>query len=99
MKGTIEQVWENESRNGQKYITVQIGGERYSVWDTKYFDRLQEGAEIDYDFRQSGKFRNLTEVNPIEPQGNPDPAYRPNDREHRCWRDRQRLPQRPLSEL
>ncbi len=26
MRGTIEQVWENESRNGQQYLTVQIDG-------------------------------------------------------------------------
>jgi hypothetical protein len=62
MKGTIEQVFENESKNGQKYMTVQIGGERYSVWDHKYFDQMQQGAEIEYDFRQSGNFRNITEV-------------------------------------
>ena len=62
MRGTIENVWENESRNGQKYLTVQIDGERYSVWDDKHFDRLQQGAEIDYEFRQSGNFRNITEV-------------------------------------
>ena len=33
MKGTIEQIWENKSRNGEKYLTVQMNGERYSVWD------------------------------------------------------------------
>ncbi len=62
MKGTIEQVFENESKNGQHYMTVQIGGERYSVWDPKYFDHMQQGSEIDYEFRQSGNFRNITEV-------------------------------------
>lgn len=67
MKGTIEQIWENESKNGQQYLTVQIDGERYSVWDTKYFDQLHEGAEIEYQFRQSGNFRNITEVsNPAQ---------------------------------
>lgn len=62
MRGTIEQVWENESRNSQQYLTVQIDGERYSVWDTEYFDQLQEGAVIEYEFRQSGNFKNITEV-------------------------------------
>lgn len=62
MKGTIEKVWENESRNGQPYLAVQIDGERYSVWDQKYFDHMKEGAEIEYDFRQSGDFKNITDV-------------------------------------
>ncbi len=57
MKGIIEQIWENESKNGQQYVTVQIDGERYSVWDDKHFDQLQEGAEIEYEFRQSGNFK------------------------------------------
>jgi len=26
MKGTIEQIWENKSRNGEKYLTVQMNG-------------------------------------------------------------------------
>ena len=62
MKGTIEQIWQNESRSGQPYVTVQIEGERYTVWDEQYFDQLQQGAEIDYDFRQNGNFRNITEI-------------------------------------
>ena len=28
MRGTIDQIWENESRNGQKYLTVQMDGGR-----------------------------------------------------------------------
>ncbi|MDK2464136.1 MAG: hypothetical protein QI223_05135 [Candidatus Korarchaeota archaeon] len=69
MRGVVEQVWENESRNGQPYLTVQINGERYTVWDTKYFDQLREGAEIEYEFRQSGNFKNITEVrSPSEEQ-------------------------------
>ena len=70
MKGTIEQVWENESRNGQAYLAVQIDGERYSVWDQQYFDQIREGAEIDYEFRQSGDFKNITEVRGA---GEPEP--------------------------
>lgn len=84
MKGTVEQVWENESKNGQRYLTVQIGGERYSVWDTKYFDRLQEGAEVEYDFRQSGNFRNITDIRGPE-ENNQAPAYH-NDRDRQITR-------------
>ena len=78
MRGTIEQVWENESKKGQKYLTVQVGGERYSVWDDKYFDALQEGVTVDYDFRQSGNFKNMTDIEPVGGNGNGLPQYQPN---------------------
>lgn len=84
MKGIIEQVWENESRNGQPYLTVQIDGERYSVWDTQYFDQLQEGAEIEYQFRQSGNFRNITEVATLT-ENNDVPLYQ-NGRDRQITR-------------
>jgi len=66
MRGVIENVWENESKNGQQYVTVQIEGERYSVWDNKYFDQLREGAEIEYDVKESGNFRHLNDIKPVE---------------------------------
>ena len=76
MRGIIEQVWHNESKNGQQYVTVQIEGERYSVWDNKYFDQLQEGADIEYDFRQSGNFKNITEIQgPAQTEPGPGPLY------------------------
>ena len=48
MRGTIDHVWENETKGGQKYLTVQMNGERYSGWNSKYFDSIQEGATVDY---------------------------------------------------
>ena len=85
MKGVVEQVWDNESRNGQRYLTVQIGGERYSVWDTKYFDQLRQGAEIEYEFRESGNFKNITELRDpgqkTEAQAQPQPYSNHRDRQ------------------
>lgn len=87
MKGIIEQVSENESKNGQQYLTVQIDGERYSAWDDKYFDQLQEGAEIEYEFRQSGNFKNITEVsNPAQSEQNDGPPMYHNDRDRQITR-------------
>ena len=87
MKGIIEQIWENESKNGQQYLTVQIDGERYSVWDDKHFDQLQEGAEIEYEFRQSGNFKNITEVsNPAQSEQNDGPPMYHNDRDRQITR-------------
>jgi len=87
MKGTVEQVWENESKGGQKYLTVQIGGERYSIWDKKYFDLFQEGTQVEYEFRQSGNFRNITDAHGSNgPSGDGDtPAYH-NDRDRQITR-------------
>lgn len=85
MRGMIEQVWENESRNGQKYVTVQIAGERYSNWDSKYFDLLQEGAEIEYEFKQSGNFRNMTDIKPVGDNHEP-PPYQPNKKDREIAR-------------
>jgi len=80
MRGTIEQIWENESRMGQKYLTVLIDGERYSIWDTKYFDLLQDGTEIEYDVHQSGNYKHLTDIKPVEEQQN-FPSYQPNNKD------------------
>jgi len=70
--------------SGQAYLTVQIDGERYSVWDTKYFDQLQVGSEIEYDFRQSGNFKNITEVSSLD--GQPPSSYQPNNRSRNMTR-------------
>ena len=90
MRGVIERVWENESRSGQKYLTVQVGSERYSVWDDKYFDMLQEGVTIDYDFRQSGNFKNMTDIEPADGNGNANgnglPRYQPNGKDRQIAR-------------
>lgn len=86
MRGTIERIWENESRSGQKYLTVQVGNERYSVWDDKYFDMLQEGITIDYDFRQSGNFRNMTDIEPADKNGNGFQQYQPNKKDRQIAR-------------
>jgi len=66
MRGVIEQIWENESKNGKEYLTLEIGGERYSVWDKKYFGQLHEGMEIDYEVKESGNFKHLNDIRPIE---------------------------------
>ena len=85
MRGTIEQVWENESRNGQKYLTVQLNGERYSIWDNKYFDAIGEGAIIDYDVKQSGNFKHLTDIEPVNNNGEL-PPYQPNHKDTQITR-------------
>jgi len=85
MKGNIEQVWDNETKNGQKYRTVQVGGKRYNVWDAKYFDHLQVGAGVDFEFKQSGNFKHITDLKPAEtPQH--APSYHPNNKDRQITR-------------
>lgn len=62
MKGEVERVWRNETADGRRYNVIQIDGERYSLWDEDYLDRIQEGQIIEFDFRESGDFRNITRI-------------------------------------
>lgn len=68
MKGRVDKVWRNETTDGRKYNVLQINGEKYSLWDEAYFDRIQEGQVLDFDFRESGDFRNITDVNELTEQ-------------------------------
>lgn len=62
MKGEVEKVWKNKTEDGRKYEVFQIGGERYSIWDENYLDRIQEGQLLEFDFRESGDFKNITRI-------------------------------------
>lgn len=62
MKGEVEKVWENETKDGRRYNVLQINGERYSLWDENYVDKIQEGQKLEFDFKESGEFRNITEI-------------------------------------
>jgi len=83
MQGRIDKVWQNRSKNEKPYLTLEIGGERYNLWDEELFDQVQEGAVVDYDARQSGKYNNITALGPADSNGGPetprdmpDPNYR-----------------------
>ena len=62
MKGEVEKVWENETADGRRYSVLQIGGERYSLWDENYLNKIQEGQKLEFDFKESGEFKNITEI-------------------------------------
>ena len=71
MKGTIEKIWENKTKNGQKYQVVSIDGRKYSLWDAKASEGLAEGAAVEYKWRQSGNYRHITDIEPV--------PYEPNE--------------------
>jgi len=62
MKGEVEKVWKNETQDGRKYEVLQINGERYSIWEEDYLDRIQEGQTLEFDFKESGDFKNITRI-------------------------------------
>jgi hypothetical protein len=64
MKGEIEKIWKNQTPDGRKYNVLQIAGVRYSLWEGDYLDKLQEGQTLEFDFRESGEFKNISRIYP-----------------------------------
>jgi hypothetical protein len=62
MKGEIEKIWKNETSDGRRYDVLQIAGGRYSLWEEDYLDKLQEGQTLEFDFRNSGEFKNISKI-------------------------------------
>ena len=75
MKGEVEKLWKNETEDGRKYEVFQIGGERYSLWDEDYLDRIQEGQSLEFDFKESGDFKNITEIYKQPGEVEKEPEY------------------------
>ena len=81
MKGVVDKVWENKTDDGKPYFVLKIGGEKYSVWDKKYMDGIEEGSMVEYESAQSGKFKKITDMKKIDLGPGIDPPVRkPRDR-------------------
>ena len=81
MKGVVDKIWINKTDDGKPYFVLKIGGEKYSVWDKKYMEGLEEGAAVEYESTQSGKFKKITEMKKIDLEPGIDPLERkPRDR-------------------
>ena len=65
MKGIVDKIWENKTDDGKLYFVLKIGGEKYSVWDKKYMDGIEEGSMVEYESAQSGKFKKITDMKKI----------------------------------
>lgn len=66
MRGRINKIWENSSKEGQKYWVLSIDGKRYSVFDGDYVDGLEEGSVVEYDANKKGKYNNITALKKIQ---------------------------------
>ncbi len=75
MKGEVEKVWKNETEDGRRYEVFQIGGERYSLWEEDYLDRIQEGQTLEFDFKESNDFKNITKIYELPENEPKEPGY------------------------
>jgi hypothetical protein len=62
MRGLIDKVWENQDRKGRNYLVVEIAGDRYSLWNGDLMDQIEEGMVVEYEWKQSGKYKNITSL-------------------------------------
>jgi len=72
MKGIIERIQPRQLEDGREYLTFQISGNKYSVWDKKYFGTFNEGMPVSFKFKKSGNYLNISEIEQ-------DPNYKPGD--------------------
>lgn len=62
MRGVIEQIYDNTSKDGKPYKVIVINGERYGVWDTKLFPVCIIGSVVEFQITQKGEYKNITEM-------------------------------------
>lgn len=72
MKGKIDNIKINNLNDGRSYATLSIGGQRYSLWNKEYMEELNKGDMIEYDFKQSGKYKNITDISEHIKNSKPD---------------------------
>jgi hypothetical protein len=41
---------------------IEVGGSRYSLWDADYFDKIEKGDEVQFEYKQAGKFKNIVKI-------------------------------------
>jgi hypothetical protein len=70
MKGRINRISEKRDKG---YWLVDIDSQSYSVWDQDFLSGLKPGDIVDYEWKATGKFRNITSLRKLDPdQGSSD---------------------------
>ena len=62
-RGDFKGIEERTARNNKKYHVASIGNDGVSIWDADVAQALQAvpaGTEVEYEFRKSGNYKNLT---------------------------------------
>lgn len=62
MRGTIEKIWENKTKNGKKYWVISVDGKRYSVWNEELLKGLAVGDAVELSWTGSGRFMNVSKI-------------------------------------
>jgi hypothetical protein len=78
VQGRVERIWENE-RNGKPYWVLRIDGERYTVWNPEQLQGVEEGSLVVYEYKQSGRYRNITGLIPVRPAESAQPYVSERD--------------------
>ena len=81
MQGTVEKIWENETNDNRKYHVLEVGGEKYSVWDSKLMEGLEEGSIIEYEWKKSGDFKKITDLRSLNGGQELDQPYKKNSKQ------------------
>ena len=81
MQGVVEKIWENKTQNNKRYHVVEIGGEKYSVWDSALMDGITEGSQVEYDWKKSGNFKKIISLQRIGNNQGSEPYH--SDRKSR----------------
>lgn len=69
MKGKIDALWQNKTRDGTPYMAVQIGEDRYTVWNEEYFGQFKRGDAVEFKYVNKGKYKNILEMAGVAPEG------------------------------
>jgi len=69
MKGKIDALWQNKTRDGTPYMAVQIGDDRYTVWNQEYFGQFKRGDAVEFKYVNKGKYKNILEMAGAAPEG------------------------------
>ena len=64
-RGTIERIWHNRRTDGSEYWVIKIDGKTYGTFDPEHVSYIQEGDTVEFSFSQSGKYRNLIAIKPL----------------------------------
>ena len=62
MKGKVEEISQESSKSGVEYLRVKIDDEMYSVRNQDHFDIFQEGDVVEFDYRESGQWKNIIDL-------------------------------------
>ena len=59
--GRVTDVQPKQTKDGTSYLSLRIDGRHFTCWDEDLFSDLEEGIDLEYRWKPSGRFRRITE--------------------------------------